>query len=92
MRRIIENIFVRRCDADDIIRKETCRLYAFNVSLCKFRHEQNWFETRRPTSLKSPLEQSNHTLLSVLHYTNLLSVLISYTAEYRVIIAINSKE
>jgi hypothetical protein len=24
MRKIIENIFVRRCDADDIIRKETC--------------------------------------------------------------------
>jgi hypothetical protein len=66
--------------------------HAFNVSLCKFRLEQNCFETRRPTSLKSPLEQSNHTLLSVLHYTNLLSELISYTAEYRVIIAINLKE
>jgi hypothetical protein len=38
-------------------------------------------------SLKSPLGQSNHTLLSVLHYTNLPSMLISYTAEYRIIIA-----
>lgn len=38
-------------------------------------------------SLKLPLGQSNHTLLSVLHYTNLPSMLISYTTEYRIIIA-----
>jgi hypothetical protein len=43
-------------------------------------------------SLKSPLEQSNHTLLSVLHYINLPSMLISYTAEYKIIIADILKE
>jgi hypothetical protein len=57
-----------------------------------FRIEQNCFEIRRLASLKSSLDQSNQILLSVLHYIDLLSVLISYTAEYRVIIAINSKE
>ncbi|HEX2067427.1 MAG TPA: hypothetical protein VHF08_01875, partial [Nitrososphaeraceae archaeon] len=37
-------------------------------------------------------EQSNHAVMSVLHYTNVLSVLIACTAEYRIIIADISKE
>ena len=50
-----------------------------------------YIDTELQSLSNHPLEQSNHTLMSVFHYTDLLSVLISYTSKYRVIIAVNPK-
>jgi hypothetical protein len=89
MRKIIEDILLD-IDADDIIRKETYRLYTL-LLVSKFRLEQNCL--RQGDRHLSNHHLSNITILYRLSYITPTSICaISYTMEYRIIIANILKE